>query len=84
LISPTRFIALRVVVTNSRSYRTGTFLRFSKSIVESCEFLQVIYGRRQETTHDGHFLARCFPESLRPSHFSRVPLHSASMHENNV
>ena len=35
LISPTLLITLTVVWINSLSYRTGTFLRFSKSIVES-------------------------------------------------
>lgn len=29
-------MALSVVATSSRSYRTGTFLRFSNSNVESC------------------------------------------------
>ena len=62
LISATRFIALIVVCTNSRSYRTGILRRFSNSMVESWRknFVKTIHIPSFE-----HTMVISFPAALR-------------------
>lgn len=70
-----------MVATNSRSYRTGTFLRFSNSNVESCDVSSSALSRyavrikKGEGTHDDHLFTIRPPERLGPPNLPWVPLH---------
>lgn len=66
-------MALRVVATNSRSYRTGTFLLFSNSNVESWSSVESLQW--MSITYNDHLLAIRSPERLGPPDLPRVPLH---------